>query len=243
MAVPALFSVGAQAASFTVGAFDPSEYVGIDASQIEDFETYVAGQWNESTVTDVGTFTTVENAGEGSGSTCTGLGGDCTELYLSDRDVNGQGNITPTNGSMALNANDTLGMVWNASLDGAIAFNDILFGIRDAADQNNTTVEISLLSTNGVNLTTPVTHELTNLSNSESLLVTLSLAEQVTSATLRIVSSRLNDSFTFDGGALTTDFNRISQVPLPSAAWLFISAIGGAGFLRRLRGKCQAATA
>jgi hypothetical protein len=171
------------------------------------------------------------------GSTCNTLaGGQCTELYLSDRDINGQGNITPTNGTNALQANDTFGMIWNASLEGLVSFNEILFGIRDAADQG-ATVTISLLSTNGNELAVPVTTTLTGLSNSEQRLVTLSLMQEVTSATLSIVSSRVNDSFTFDGGALTLDLNRISQVPLPAAAWLFLSVLGGAGILRRAKAK------
>lgn len=217
------------AATFTVESF-PSPFVLVSDSFVETFEGYAEGTWNPATITKVGTFEPA--GGSGSGSTCTTLSGSpCESLYLSDRDVNGQGNITPDNGLKALQANDTLGLIWNVSALDNRAFSDIYFGIRDAADQG-ATVTISLTSINGTTLGTAHETTLPNLTNSSSKLVTIALAglsaDPITSAQVSIISSKVNDSFTFDGGAL-------NAVPAPGALALFGPVLAGLGLIARRR--------
>ncbi|MEE4192199.1 MAG: hypothetical protein V2I66_11515 [Halieaceae bacterium] len=236
LASASFLSAGAHSASFSVTSPYPSSFNLAPASYTEDFESYDAGQWDESTVTNVGTFGALNPSGTGSGSTCTTLGGDCSQLFLSDIDVNGQGNITPIGGLNSLQANDTFGMVWNVSTRDGTAFNDIHFGIRDAADQG-ATFTVTLDQINGNDLGgDSVIETLTSQRNGVDVLFSLALADlafvddPVTSARISLVSSRLNDSFTFDGAALTA-------VPIPGALPLFLSALAGIGLISRKRRK------
>lgn len=230
LASASFLSPGAHAAAFLVEDF-PDPFNVAPAAFTETFESYSAGQWNEANVTNVGTFGALAPPGTGSGSTCTTLGGDCTQLFLSDIEVNGQGNITPQFGTKALQANDTFGMVWHVSTRDDRAFNDIFFGIRDAADQG-AKVTITLEEINGSALASPVVQMLSGLPNGKELLISLALAglstDPVTSAKISLRSSKVNDSFTLDGAALTA-------VPVPAALPLFLSALVGFGFVARRR--------
>lgn len=236
----AAMSLSANAASISISDVTPHNYSGIPAGQVENFEGFGAsfGSFDSSggsgpgsrwatwdgRSTNVGTFDVIDGALAGSGSTCGSH--DCVpELKLSDQDINGQSNITPDDGEWALQLNDTAGMVWNASLGGGRVFDRILFAIQDAADQRRTTVNIAI---DGANPNAPAATTLTKLTNGNIQWVTISLAQAVSSATISIFNSdgRRNDSLTFDGAALY-------ETPLPAAAWLFLSAIGGAGWLRR----------
>jgi hypothetical protein len=236
LASASFLSASAQSASFVVTSPYPDPFDLAPASYTETFESYTAGQWDESTFTNVGTFSALDPSGTGSGSTCATLGGDCSQLFLSEIDVNGQGNITPNGGTKALQANDTFGMVWNVSARDGRAFNDIFFGIRDAADQG-AIFTVTLDQINGADLGgSSVVETLTSQGNGVDLLFSLALADlafindPVTSARISLVSSKVNDSFTFDGGALTV-------VPLPGALPLFLSALAGFGYISRKRRK------
>jgi len=231
-AAAATLSAGAQAASFVVQTPFPNPFNVAPAAFTETFESYGVGTWDTSTVTNVGTFSPLSPPGTGSGSTCGATnGGSCTELYLTDFDINGQGNITPTAGLKALQANDTFGMVWNVAARDGREFNDIFFGIRDAADQG-ATFTVSLDSINGVATSLVSDLPMSGLGNNGTMLLSLAIGSlvpgPVTSAQISLVSSKLNDSFTFDGGAITA-------VPLPAALPLFLSALAGFGFMSTSR--------
>ncbi len=227
-----LLSAGAHAASFNIEPF-PNPFSPPAGTIVEDFEGAPVGPWDPLTDTNVGRFSPLDPSGTGSGSTCTTLGGDCTELFLSDTDVNGQGNITPEFGIKALQANDTFGMIWDVFTPDGRAFTDIFFGIRDAADQG-ATFTVTLDEVNGAAPSMLVQSVLTGQPNSGELLFSLALADiglsSATSARISLVSSKVNDSFTFDGGALT-------PVPVPAALPLFLSALAGFGFISRRRRK------
>jgi hypothetical protein len=156
LAVATTLAIGnAYALSLSVSQFDAADF---DASilngsfVVEDFEdlgnslgdgTLTSAQQNidGKLVTKVGTFDTA--GGTGSGGTCRGnnnaRGGDligvrsCTDLAI-EQDLNnfGQNNLYPLEGSWSLNANDTLGLVWDVFT--GTDFNRVVFGIQDPAD-------------------------------------------------------------------------------------------------------------
>lgn len=238
------FAGGAQATTITVQAFSPAAFGSLVTSNtvVEDFETpgdldltFEGGGSGNGTApnnfgeieagtsigSSVGTFTTV--GGQGSGSTCTALSvtdNVCDNVALQfDPDVNGQGNIVPDNGQWSVNAADTLGIKWDAKLDSGKKFTDLFFAIRDAADQGGTTFTVEVDG---------VTKSFQNLDNNNEQLFLVDFGGAVSSATVTMTSSRVNDSFTIDGAA-------ISPVPLPAAGWLMVAGLGGLVAMRRRR--------
>lgn len=235
----------AHALSLSVSEFDVADF---DASilggsfVVEDFET-LGNDLGDGTLTSaqqnsdgkletvVGTFDTVEGT-KGSGGTCRGnnnarggaLSGvrTCTELAI-EKDTNrfGQNNLYPMNGEWSLNANDTLGLVWDVFT--GTDFNRIVFGIQDPADVGG---KLSV-AVDGV------TYErFINERNRAAYMLVLDFSGLVSGATIMLenYNGKINDSFSFDGAAVG-----VSPVPLPGAIWLFGSAILGAGIASRRR--------
>jgi len=167
----------------------------------------------------VGSFTGL--GGTGSGSTCAALSignTTCENIALQfDPDVNGQGNIVPDDGKWSINAADTQGIQWDASLSGGTKFTSLFFAMRDASDQGAT---LTVAADGAVPL------EFSNLSNNNEQLVLITFGTAVSSATITMTNSKLNDSFSIDGAA-------ISAVPLPAAGFLLLGGLGGLAALRR----------
>ncbi|MEJ6395039.1 VPLPA-CTERM sorting domain-containing protein [Gymnodinialimonas sp. 2305UL16-5] len=181
------------------------------------------GEINDTIVSSsVGSFSTIANPGVGTGSTCRSLSGglgNCDNIALQfDPALNGQGNILPEPGQYALNSNDTLGLSWVAELAGGGLFNQLVFALRDAADNKATlTVDTGTASAS-----------FSNLGNNNEQLFVVDLGALVSSATITLSNSRINDGFTFDGAAIT-----VAPVPLPAAAWMLLAGLGGMALLRR----------
>ncbi|TCM75884.1 VPLPA-CTERM sorting domain-containing protein [Rhodovulum steppense] len=228
VAATALTVGAAQASTISVSAFDIGAWNTATAAlgAIEDFETTGPangeGKLPGVLATSVGTFDTV--GGIGSGSTCVATGGaPCTTLSLFGptlNGLNGQGNLVPDNGEWSLNADDTLGVVWNVALASGGAFNKIVFGLRDIADIPGT---IATVSSDGA---TPV--EFTGLLNANKQLIVISFGTAVTSATVTIqnLNGVVNDSFSLDGAA-------VGVVPLPAAGFLLLGGLGALAAVRR----------
>jgi hypothetical protein len=239
-------ATGAQAASITVQTFSPTAFAGLAQSNtvIEDFETRgdLSATFKDDGLTNgggdtfgelgsgasltskVGSFTGL--GGTGTGTTCKNLnpnGDNCTNIALQfDPDLNGQGNILPDDGQWAINAADTLGVEWNASLGGR-EFTSLFFAIRDATDQGakltvaagGQSVEFTALLNGG-----------NRLGNNNEQIVFVDFGGAVDSALITMTNNRNNDSFSIDGAAIT-------PVPLPAAGWLMIAGLGGLAALRR----------
>ncbi|WP_200279057.1 VPLPA-CTERM sorting domain-containing protein [Rhabdochromatium marinum] len=220
IALVTLTGSNAYAAAISVSDFDIGNFNILTTNgTVEDFEGYAAGSWNSTTTTNVGKFSGL--GGTGSGSTCTTFG-TCAGLYLSDTSINGQGNILPTGGTKALQANDTYGMIWNVS--NGSSFNQVVFGIRDAADQGATLGITAEWTLNGSLMTD--TFELSGQQNGNMQLVAIDFGGLVSDATVTLSNNgRANDSFTLDAAST------VSNVPVPAALPLFMSALASLGFV------------
>ncbi|MEI4233960.1 VPLPA-CTERM sorting domain-containing protein [Roseovarius sp. D22-M7] len=241
-------ATGAQAASITVQSFSPGAFIGLAKSDtvIEDFETpgaltktFEGGGTGLGTAPDtygelaagtalgskVGSFTGL--GGTGKGNTCQNLSignATCDNIALQfDSTLNGQSNIVPDEGKWSINAADTKGIEWTAFLPGDRQFTSLFFAIRDAADQGakltvaaaGQSVELTDLLNNG-----------NRLGNNNEQLIFVDFGTAVDSALITMSSSKINDSFSIDGAAIT-------PVPLPAAGWLMIAGLGGLAALRR----------
>ena len=183
----------------------------------------LSGDANDGSATSltskVGSFTGL--GGTGTGTTCTSLnpnGDPCTNIALQfDPDLNNQGNIVPDDGQWSLNADDTLGMKWEASLGGQ-RFTSLFFALRDATDQG---AELTIEADN-------VTKTFSGLGDDNRQLVLVTFGSAVSSATVTIENSQINDSYSLDGASITA-------VPLPASALLLLGGLGGLGGLSALR--------
>jgi hypothetical protein len=230
----------ASAASISINSYDIDTFQttidGADFAIVEDFESISASEWvdgesagDAGTATSVGKFRTV--GGIGGGTVCNAQsGGDCDTLAINDQVLSGQGNLYPIGGSGSLSSNDTRGIVWNVfdTSNPGSSFDMIAFAVRDAADISGTVFEVSAGNS---------TATLSNASNNNRQLVVISLGALVTHATVQMLTA-INDGFTIDAASFYRS-GGANAVPLPAAAWLFASAVLGAGVLNR-RKKCIA---
>ncbi|ABD53722.1 VPLPA-CTERM sorting domain-containing protein [Jannaschia sp. CCS1] len=211
------------AATITFNTFNIGEFnTAVNGGTVEDFEGFAGGTgWNSSTVTSVGTF--AANTGTGSGSVCnTQSGGNCTDLFINDTTLSGQGNLVPAGAGNALSSNDTNGIFWDVFLAGNAMFNRIVFAVNDAADLNNTI--FTVLTDDGSSAT------LSGQANGNEQLVVIDLGGMVSSATVSMFNNRTNDGFTIDGAAAT-----VAPVPLPAGAVLLLGGLGALAVMRRRR--------
>jgi hypothetical protein len=174
----------------------------------------------------IGTFTGIDDNGTGTGNTCQELdlnGDNCDNIAMQDpEERNGQGNTVPFGGNSSINIADTLGMEW--SVDTGSHFNELVFVLRDPADQGAT---LTITAFDGT--TTEIGLDTQNdLDNNELLLVKVVFGSKQPEALIRLTSSRTNDSFSFDGGA-------VNVVPLPAAGWMLLAGLGGLAAMKRRR--------
>jgi hypothetical protein len=236
-ATVAVLAAGAvQANTISITTFDITEWTNtvaqMDRSVVEDFEalgpvtdtelgTGLGGELWGPLNTSVGIFTSI--GGTGSGTTCAASGGECDDLSLfgpNQDGLNGQGNLVPDDGVWSLNADDTFGMEWNVQLAGGKLFDQVIFGIRDAADVR-ATVEIS----EGSQFAT-----ISNESNNNRKLVVIDFHTAQSSAfiTIENLNGVTNDSFSVDGAA-------VGVVPLPAAGWMLLAGLSGLAAMRSRR--------
>ncbi|WP_296375872.1 VPLPA-CTERM sorting domain-containing protein [Yoonia sp.] len=227
-AAAACFALGsaAHAATISVSAFDISSFdsaTGYTNFVVQDFEdvygdgSQTVGQLAGPLATNVGTFSAISEDASGSGSTCNASGGDCTQLFLNNTTVNGQGNMVPDDGIWSLNANDTFGILWDVVKgEGGSLFNRVVFGMMDAAD-TGAMVRVSVGD---------VFVEFKNLLNANQQLIVINFGELVDMAQIEIRSSRLNDSFSIDGAS-------VGVVPLPAGGLLLLTGFGALALRRR----------
>ena len=181
---------------------------------VETFEGFASGEIGGPLDTAVGSITTL--GGTGTGQSVTGTG---TQLAVRDAPNYGRVNTT-ADGSTFLDSNDTLGMLWNVSLEGGTMFNRIAFSISDVADQGAT---LEILADDSV-LTTML-----GQTNGIVDLVTITFGSLVSSAEIRLSNSRTNDGFAIDDIA-------VGAVPLPAGGLLLLTGLGGLALVRRNRG-------
>lgn len=253
-AVTALCATAAGATTISISAFDATDFQAlVGTAPVEDFENIdtasvdfeagtprtagttgeVYGEINTLLNTSVGSFTTA--GGVGSGSTCGGLslnGQTCDNIALQyDPSLNGQGNVVPEDGQWALNANDTLGIIWEATLGAGTTFDTIAFVLRDGADQGAT---LTVTAEGGG--TASVMTELSGLGNDNRQLFVVNFTRIQRNSTIRLVNNALNDSFTLDGASLFTNGSGVlPPVPLPAGVWMLLTGLGGLAIVRRRR--------
>lgn len=221
-------SGAAHAATITVSAFDITDFdsaTGYSGFVVQNFEDIGAdlgaGELPGTLSTNVGDFTTI--GGTGTGGVCdeslgVASGGECTNLYLKNTETFGQGNMVPdTNGEWSLNANDTLGITWDVlkGEDGSL-FNRVVFAVMDFAD---TGAKVTV-SAGGE------TVEFDDLTNANQQLIVIDFATMISSATVTMVNSKLNDSFSIDGAS-------VGVVPLPAGGLLLLTGFGVLALRRR----------
>jgi len=247
LAAALALGTGAHAASITVQTFGYGAFADLATGNtvIEDFETRgdltasfeggtgrsngdgeTFGELEQGTSlsSKVGSFTGL--GGQGGGNTCRNLSignTTCDNIALQyDPALNGQGNIVPEGGDWSINAADTLGIEWTASLGGK-KFSSLFFAIRDAADQG---AELTVKAGGAEVKFTDLLNSGQRLSNNNEQLVFVDFGGAVNEAVISIASSKVNDSFTIDGAGITA-------VPLPAAGWLMLAGFGGLAALRR----------
>ncbi|WP_371060685.1 VPLPA-CTERM sorting domain-containing protein [Rhodosalinus sp. 5P4] len=238
------FATAASATSISISAFDINDFNAATANGsgfvIQDFENHgdfaIDGETNlvvddgitetdgqrsgellGDLKTNVGTFSA--NGGTGSGTTCDASGGNCQNLFLNYGDDNGQDNIVPDGGNWSLNANDTLGVIWDVVKGEGGLFNRVVFGIMDGADQGaKVTVSIDEADVD------PKSYSLQSDGNQK--LIVIDFSTLVSSAKVTIASSKTNDSFSLDGAS-------VGVVPLPAGGLLLLTGLGALGLYRR----------
>lgn len=223
IALATLIGASASAATISLSVFDINDFNNVSSGgTVEDFESYAGANWDPTTVTNVGTFTST--GGTGSGSVCNAQsGGNCQSLFINDTVLSGQGNLVPLDGTKALSSNDTNGIFWNV-FDNITGndFSRIVFGLRDAADINGT---IFTIETDDGSTAT-----LQAQANNNEKLVVIDLGGLFSNATVAMFNNKANDGFTIDGAT-------VSAVPLPAAGWMLIAGVGGLAAMRRRQKK------
>jgi hypothetical protein len=111
-------------------------------------------------------------------------------------------------------------MEWTVGLAGGKLFDQVIFGIRDAADVR-ATVQIS----EGSQVAT-----ISNESNNNRKLVVIDFHTAQSSAfiTIENLNGVTNDSFSVDGAA-------VGVVPLPAAGWMLLAGLSGLAAMRSRR--------
>jgi len=254
-AVLALAASASHASSITVSTFSITDFETLtNGWVIEDFEdtgtlsssgSLVGTLGGDITSDLVGTFSST--GGTGTGSTCdtnndtagiTSPGDpdvDCTTLARTPGSLNGQTNLVPEftdpDDGFSLNSNDTTGIEWDVQVATPLKFNELAFAIQDPADQGATLV----ISADDGSVETFViskdaSADVQVAGNAEAFLVYIAFDDLITGATVTLLSSKTNDAISFDGAS-------VNAVPLPAAAWLFGSALIGAGIVGRRKKK------
>ena len=212
-ALSVVAATSANAATISVETFSAAAYEEFatfgDLLGQETFESYAVAE-GAIAGSSVGSFVTLGGTGEGGSVIGTG-----TEVAVNDDTTFGRANTT-VGGANWLDSNDTLGILWTATLGGE-TFNRIAFSLSDAADQGATLS----ITADGEELTTVL-----GRGNGEVDWVVVSFGGFVSTADIHLINSKLNDGFGIDDAS-------ISAVPVPAAGLMLLTALGGTVALRR----------
>ena len=230
----------ANAAVIDISVFSVSDYLNVTNTSTvlatEDFEGFTlapngAFQSADGSISStVGSFLSAGGTGSGGTVTVPNPNLDGTKIAIRDGDVFGRTSTTddiagtPGDASMDqfLDSNDTLGVNWNVDLGGD-DFNLLAFVMTDSTD-----VGATLQVTSG-----GVTESLSGLGDGNQRLVVVSFDTLVSSASVSLLNNRINDGLSIDDIAVGIGPDAIAPVPVPAAAILLISALGGLAAFKR----------
>ncbi len=246
LAVVAALAVGsvASAASLNISSYAPKNVAGAladldsrktagEISVTENFEGFASWNGTSGTAnpsTAVGVFTAIGGTGYG-----TSVVGNADNLQVrNDNDMAWHRHNMTTGGNSWLDSNDTYGMKWEVG--GMPAFNALSFILTDVADQKGTKFSIKI----GDQLFSNVLGANGREADGGIYVVDILLTEVVTSLTVLLENSRLNDGFGIDNVRVALTDPSLAPIPVPPAALLLLTGTAVIAAVRRRRTRAAA---